>query len=90
MFDRVGNPARGRAGGMNGSAGAVRLDDGTVLRGKGRQQVPASRRLLLDLPGGGGFGPSAERDPALVRSDIASGYVSADQATRDYGWPTKE
>lgn len=90
MFDRVGNPARGRAGGMNGSAGAVRLDDGTVLRGKGRQQVPASRRLLLDLPGGGGFGPSAERDPALVRSDVAAGYVSADQAAHDYGWRKKE
>ena len=90
MFDRVDHPARGRAGGASGSSGSVKLDDGTVLRGKGRQPVPAPRRLLLDLPGGGGFGPSAERDADLVRRDVASGYISAEQAAQNYDWQPKD
>ena len=51
MFDRVDNPARGRAGGLDGASGAVRLDDGTPFGSKGKQTVPAGRRLILELPG---------------------------------------
>jgi len=76
MFDRVDNPARGRAGGRDGAPGRVRLDDGTPFGSKGKQTVPADRRLILELPGGGGFGDPAERDPAAVAHDRAQGYVS--------------
>ena len=76
MFDRVDNPARGRAGGQDGAPGAVRLDDGTPFGSKGKQTVPAGRRLILELPGGGGFGDPAERDPAAAANDLAQGYVS--------------
>ncbi len=76
MFDRVDNPARGRAGGRNGDPGAVRLDDGTPFGSKGKQTVPAGRRLTLELPGGGGFGDPAERDPVAIANDLAQGYVS--------------
>ena len=75
MFDRVDNPARGRAGGHDGAAGRVRLDDGTPFGSKGKQTVPAGRRLILELPGGGGFGDPAERDRAAVANDRAQGYV---------------
>ena len=75
MFDRVDNPARGRAGGLDGASGAVRLDDGTPFGSKGKQTVPAGRRLILELPGGGGFGDPAERDPAAAANDLAQGYV---------------
>ena len=75
MFDRVDNPARGRAGGQDGAAGRVRLDDGTPFGSKGKQTVPAGRRLILELPGGGGFGDPAERDPAAAANDLAQGYV---------------
>jgi N-methylhydantoinase B len=83
MFDRVDNPARGRDGGADGAPGRVMLDDGTRLKGKGRQHVPAGRRLRLDLPGGGGFGPPADRDGAARAHDIAAGYVSPSPAGRD-------
>ncbi|MFG1360608.1 hydantoinase B/oxoprolinase family protein [Xanthobacter pseudotagetidis] len=83
MFDRVDNPARGRDGGADGAPGRVALDDGTKLKGKGRQHVPAGRKLRLDLPGGGGFGPPAERDGAAVDRDIAAGYVSPEAARRE-------
>ena len=76
MFDRVDNPARGRAGGSDGARGAVRLDDGTPFGSKGKQTVPAGRRLILELPGGGGFGDPAERDPAAAANDLAQGYVT--------------
>ena len=76
MFDRVDNPARGRAGGLDGASGAVRLDDGTPFGSKGKQTVPAGRRLILELPGGGGFGDPAERDSAAAADDLAQGYVS--------------
>ena len=76
MFDRVDNPARGRAGGADGAPGRVRLDDGTPFSAKGKQTVAAGRRLILELPGGGGFGDPAERDPAAIADDTAQGYVT--------------
>ena len=75
MFDRVDHPARGRAGGADGSPGQVYLDDGTPFAAKGRHTVPAGRRLILELPGGGGFGDPAERDPAAVANDRLQGFV---------------
>lgn len=76
MFDRVAHPARGREGGESGAPGVVRLDDGTVLATKGRQHVPSGRRLVLELPGGGGYGSVAERDPEALARDLSLGYVS--------------
>ena len=76
MFDRVDNAARGRQGGGDGAPGKVYLDDGTPFSPKGKQIVPADRRLILELPGGGGFGDPAERDPAAIDNDEAQGYVS--------------
>lgn len=84
MFDRVMFPARGHHGGGNGAAGKVRLDDGTVLRTKGRQAIPPGQRLVLDLPGGGGYGRASGRSPERVASDVANGYLSREQAQRDY------
>ncbi|TNM61645.1 hydantoinase B/oxoprolinase family protein [Aliirhizobium smilacinae] len=76
MFDRVDNPPRGREGGENGAAGAVLLDDGTRLQTKGRQYVPVGRRLILQLPGGGGYGAPDKRDPAAAQRDKDFDYAS--------------
>ncbi|MDX0559410.1 hydantoinase B/oxoprolinase family protein [Sinorhizobium medicae] len=78
MFDRIEHPARGRSGGENGAPGAVLLDDGTRLASKGRQHVPAGRRLILQLPGGGGYGPTDKRDAAAVKRDREFDYVVAE------------
>ncbi len=75
MFDRIENPARGRDGGSSGAPGAVYLDDGTPFSAKGKQLVPAGRRLVLELPGGGGFGDPADRDADAIANDIDQGYV---------------
>lgn len=75
MFDRVGHPPKGRNGGKNGAPGVVRLDDGTRLRPKGWQHVPAGRRLILELPGGGGYGDPAKRAPEARANDRSKGYL---------------
>ena len=76
MFDRVNHPAKGRDGGRDGAPGSVTLDDGTKLRPKGWQHVPAGRRLVLELPGGGGYGDPARRSNAARSEDVSRGYVS--------------
>ena len=87
IFDRVANAPKGRDGGGDGATGWVGLNDanGTVLRTKGFQIIPKGRRLLLKLPGGGGMGDPAARDPAMVERDVADGLVSAEAARRVYG-----
>lgn len=86
MFDRCENPARGRDGGQNGSPGAVGLDDGSDLQSKGQQWIPDGRRLVLNLPGGGGYGDPHQRDRTLVATDIEREYIDMDQARGEYGW----
>ena len=85
MFDRVNHPARGRQGGLNGAATTIARDDGSPMRGKGKQFVPHGRKVVLALPGGAGYGEPAERDAQLVKRDLARGYISAATAKRDYG-----
>ena len=75
MFDRVAHPARGRAGGEDGAVGRVYLDDGSPFNAKGKQLVPAGRRLVLELPGGGGWGDPAGRSAGLAQHDRLQGYV---------------
>ena len=76
MFDRVEHPARGRHGGTDGAPGRVYLDDGSSFRSKGKQVIAPERRLVMELPGGGGFGDPADRDPEAVANDRKQGYVS--------------
>ena len=76
MFDRISTPAKGREGGGDGTPGSARLDDGTTLRPKGWQHVPAGRKLMLALPGGGGFGDPADRSQDARAEDIRKGYVT--------------
>jgi len=39
----------------------------------------------MEAPGSGGYGPPSARDPALLREDLANGYVTPEAARRDYG-----
>jgi N-methylhydantoinase B len=86
MFDRVDHPAKGRQGGADGAPTRIAQDDGATMRGKGKQFVPQGRRVMLAFPGGAGYGPASQRDPELVKRDLARGYISAEAAMRDYGF----
>ncbi|MGH7118264.1 MAG: hydantoinase B/oxoprolinase family protein [Acetobacteraceae bacterium] len=84
IFDRIRNPPRGRAGGRAGAPGRVALKSGRLLRTKGFQIIPDGDRLILELPGGGGMGDPATRDPALVARDVRDGLVSREAARTLY------
>ena len=75
IFDRVAHAPKGRAGGQDGAPGVVRLKSGTMLRTKGYQVIPDGDRLILELPGGGGYGDPAERDAAAAARDVRDGLV---------------
>lgn len=85
MFDRVRHPARGRQGGADGAPTTIARSDGAEMRGKGKQFVPHGERVHLAFPGGAGYGRAADRDPALVRRDLARGYISEATAREHYG-----
>lgn len=89
MFDRVHHPARGRHGGQNGATTQIAQDDGSHMNGKGKQFVPHGRRVVLALPGGAGYGDPDARDPALIKRDLARGYISPEAAKHDYGLSDK-
>jgi N-methylhydantoinase B len=40
-------------------------------------KIAKGQRVRLETPGGGGYGPPADRDPAKVERDLRLGYVSA-------------
>jgi len=84
IFDRVANPPKGREGGLSGAPGVVELTNGETLRTKGFQIIPDGQRLKLLLPGGGGMGDPAERDPASVARDVKDGLVGVEAARSLY------
>ena len=84
-FDRIANAPKGRDGGGLGANGAVHLKSGERLRTKGYQVIPNGNRLILQMPGGGGMGDPATREPGLVGRDVRDGVVSVADAARLYG-----
>ena len=85
MFERVDNAPRGRHGGADGATGTVSLASGATLRSKGQQSIPAHDRLVLGMPGGGGFGSPLERSAQQVALDLEDGLISAASARDEYG-----
>jgi N-methylhydantoinase B len=83
-FDRVKNPARGRNGGKPGANGSVELESGIQLKGMGRQVIPVGDRLIINMPGGGGFGDPKERAHREISADLKLGLISQDVAEREY------
>jgi N-methylhydantoinase B/oxoprolinase/acetone carboxylase alpha subunit len=80
--DKLRFPPPGLAGGLPGRAGEILLngvpcppEPVTLARGD---------TLELRMPGGGGVGDPAGRDPALLAADVEAGLVGADAARTLY------
>jgi N-methylhydantoinase B len=54
----------------------VLIDGVAPSNAKAEQLVPSGALVEIRLPGGGGYGPAAERDPDLVEIDRREGYVT--------------
>ena len=84
MYDRTSCPAQGVCGGFPGATGTVRTSGAKDVHPKRQQRIGADERVILSLPGGGGFGPPTERDPAQVARDVTAGLVSVERAREVY------
>ena len=85
-FDRTIHPAAGREGGEAGSVGSAGRGSGTKLPDKGIHVIETGDSLVLELPGGGGFGRPDRREREALEADIAAGLVTIEAARRDYGY----
>lgn len=84
-FDRVNYPARGCEGGLPGRKGLLYLASGKKLNAKGIQEIPPDDRLVLEMPGGGGWGKPEQRSKENIISDVEAEYISKEQALEVYG-----
>ncbi|MQA06859.1 MAG: hydantoinase B/oxoprolinase family protein [Streptosporangiales bacterium] len=85
MYGHISYPAAGLAGGLPGARGIARRNGSEPLDPMGSYSMEPDDVVSLSLPGGGGYGPPAERDPAAIEDDVRNGYVSEDAARKDYG-----
>jgi N-methylhydantoinase B/oxoprolinase/acetone carboxylase alpha subunit len=72
-FERLTSGPAGRQGGGAGTPGRVAISDGTEIKDKGNYLVPAGETLILQTPGGGGYGAPANRSNTAIEKDIAHG-----------------
>lgn len=87
--ERIQNPAAGRAGGLPGAPGRIRVSGRTAdIPGKCELRLEPGERLIFETPGGGGFGPPALRAADSLERDITQGLVTLGAAKSDYGEPT--
>ncbi len=76
MFDRIDHPPRGRQGGESGAPARVYVNDGTPLRGMGREIIPEGQSMVLETAGGGGRGRPEDRAETSVEQDRLNGLVT--------------
>jgi N-methylhydantoinase B len=81
---RFSYPAEGLFDGRPG-AGAQFLINGEPGNPYGLTQLKPGDRVIIDAPGGGGYGHPFEREPELVAEDVREGYVSPENARNEYG-----
>jgi N-methylhydantoinase B len=88
LLERSKNPSKGLLGGGRGRPGRAEI---VSPHGEAEASVKstgyvlaAGSRFCWRTPGGAGYGPPLERDPAAVREDVRAGYVSEQAARSDY------
>jgi len=85
FYSRQKHPAQGVLGGAAGAPNIIALYGQPVAKPGGRHDVPPGGEITIQMPGGGGKMPAAERDPAAILYDLQEGYISEQGALRDYG-----
>ena len=46
--------------------------------------------MIVEMPGGGGYGDPKTRDPQTVADDVRAGFIDAATAEKDYGVAVSE
>jgi N-methylhydantoinase B len=77
LCDRTRIPAQGFFGGGAGRRGEVLVNGRAPENPKAEQMLEPGDLVEIRLPGGGGYGPPAERDPEARARDLREGYVTS-------------
>ena len=77
LCDRTVHPPAGFRGGQSGARGEVLIDGVAPANPKAEQVIPPDALVEVRLPGGGGYGPPTDRDPALIAEDLLERYTTA-------------
>jgi N-methylhydantoinase B len=85
LYERTRHAAPGLQGGLPGACGRVATSNAVPLPPKISTLVTPDTVVTVELPGGGGYGPPAMRDPQRVLEDVREGYVTLEQARDAYG-----
>jgi len=85
IADRTAYPAPGLMGGQTGALGEVTLGNGNKLHAKALADLKSGDVVHVNLPGGGGYGDPFKRDPQKLLWDVIEGYVSPEDAEKNYG-----
>jgi N-methylhydantoinase B len=88
-FDRRHCPPWGVQGGKAAPAGCVTVvkpsgESKRIFKSKGHPVVPGDI-VVMEVGGGGGYGPPQRRPRDLVHQDVLWGYISAEAAEADFG-----
>jgi N-methylhydantoinase B len=85
---RIDCPPWGIHGGRAGGTGDMLLklpgEESFTSMDASQHLVPAESVVIVRTGGGGGWGDPLEREPKRVRDDVVEGFVSVEQARRDY------
>ncbi len=82
LAERTRTPAPGLQDGEPGQAGEVRIN-GEVVDAKQQHIVQPGDVVLMRTPGGGGYGPVAERDRAAMEADERRGLIGTEEEASD-------
>lgn len=74
LTERLRVPAPGLAGGEAGACGEV-LINGVAVDSRRPQVLAPGDEVILRTPGGGGYGPAAQRSQSLRDQDRVQGYI---------------
>jgi N-methylhydantoinase B len=91
MMDHGTVGPHGLGGGSQGAPNAIAVSQGGQVsepehrsKGEGYELEPGDW-VQVRTPGGGGYGEPKARDADLIARDVRRGYITAEEARRDYG-----
>lgn len=83
------NPSLGARGGLSGARAEQFKRDSSgqlhELDNCGPVVLAPGEIVIAKTSAGGGYGPPIERDPELVREDVAEGWITRGRANEIYG-----